>query len=1054
MSNERALKWLVFAGVGLGVCGLLYRPATNRVELPNRIPEAAPYVTSEAQFFPPPFEEYWQKVGHPGQCQSCHQRIFDEWNGSMMSNAWRDPAWRGAFLLSARQTSTDGDCSVPTPPDGTPKARHNPFAREGDCSTSFDIGDGHHVLARPGSLMDGFCSRCHMPSNYVDNVPLHAVSTDSPSGREHAALDPNFNPVSDNGTGIAFATLDEQHRNTETGKRGVFCAICHSIAETRDTPYHNYRRSALAAHPEYVPALGMQPRTSLLPETAQDMLEPPDQRRANLGYAIGAGSFRLSPHAIGLPERTGPLTSADHEGSPDRYLSGVFKADLSYLRADSSKHHGFYHALTTRAEMCSACHDVTNPLTIKNRLGKWVGGFPIERTYAEWGSSRYADRPGNRNFDPAFKRDCQTCHMQQDYDQPGTAQTLYDHGAPLPPLRHQVAIDAPARPYFTHHFVGGNSYITRMIGADVDEMGNVQPYPELSIFSFSSADKHSLYSNAFWRGVNQRGPLAQQARLAWDRLRNVLDLEVSGPETAPAGAPAPLYIRVTNSGSGHKFPTGFPEGRIAWLAVHAFDLATGKELALQDTAWHRTSVGIGNLTAKDMVDPNFPGCRWRLPAGSVDPYAYQLKAVASLGDGCPTLDLVYAHALNLVTNAKGQPVDERGVVIDRESPTSLPQFRDVDGDGDFYDDSYLRDTRLPPLPVAGATLVLDRYSVVVPARTVGPVAVTASVYYQSVESMVAKKFLGNLADTDTDFQLETCVLHGACDGRVPSTEPAVVEGAPPVPMEVRTWVIRVAGSGTGSPPERAAPRVSTYPASGALRVVHDVVVKATFSMPVRGVDAETFTLTDGRGNRVAAAVDQIGDGTWALFPSVVFLEGEQVYTARLAPGICGVDGSNLLRESSTSEDVVERSPEGRPRNNCTRQEVAWSFRTAGKRGEGSGDTRVALGFPAQEPAAPEAPPAVASVGTRAKEVFVAFSKPVMNVTPTTLSVWRSRGSGDCSRISPAVPGRVRPNSAGDLWTFVPAVPLDGNATYCVTVSDAVYDLRGQTLPHRFTSAVR
>jgi hypothetical protein len=48
---------------------------------------------------------------------------------------------------------------------------------------------------------------------------------------------------------------------------------------------------------------------------------------------------------------------------------------------------------------------------------------------------------------------------------------------------------------------------------------------------------------------------------------------------------------------------------------------------------------------------------------------------------------------------------------------------------------------------------------------------------------------------------------------------------------------------------------------------------------------------------------------------------------------------------------------------------------------------------------------------------------------------------------------VRPNSAGDLWTFVPAVHLDDTVTYCATVSNAVYDLRGQTLPHRFTSVV-
>ena len=148
-------------------------------------------------------------------------------------------------------------------------------------------------------------------------------------------------------------------------------------------------------------------------------------------------------------------------------VSSVFKAAMPYEQMDTSKHFGFRQTLTTRAEFCSSCHDVTNPLTIKNTAGRWVGGFPIERTYAEWSSSRYADRPGNRNFDPAFKRDCQTCHMQQDYGQPGTARTLYSHGAARPPLADHVANGAPTRTYFSHQFVGGNSYVPRMIGAPV-----------------------------------------------------------------------------------------------------------------------------------------------------------------------------------------------------------------------------------------------------------------------------------------------------------------------------------------------------------------------------------------------------------------------------------------------------------------------------------------------------------------------------------------------------------------------------------------------------------
>ena len=658
----------------LAVAVSVYRRAPGPAELPNRIPEAAPYVTAEAAFAAPPFEDYWQSINHPGQCQNCHQTLFAEWNGSMMANAWRDPAWRGAFLLSARQISTNGNCDTPAPPDGTQKARHNPFARVDECVSRFDLGEGYHVVSRPGSLVDGACSRCHMPTNYVDNVPFRTIVKDASTGLEHAPLDVNFHPTSDNGTGLAFATLDSQWRNTDSGKAGVVCMVCHSMAETRNTPYHNYPRAP--GRSGYAPA-GPQKRD---PDRniGRDILDVPDPANSSLGYGVGTGSYRLSPYAIGFPVRLGPLLSPLRPAERDEYLSGVFKVPASAEPMWSPKHEGYRQVLSTRAEFCSSCHDVTNPLTIKNSAGKWVGGFPIERTYAEWANSRYADRPGNRSFDPAYKRDCQTCHMQQDYGQPGTAQTLYKRGAPVAPLDGPVATDGPPRTYFSHHFVGGNAYIPGLIGASLDETGNPEPYPELSTFSFSSADERSVYSNAYFLNADRRGAPSQQARLAWDRLRNVLALDLTGPASARSGQSAPIAVTVANTGSGHNFPTGFPEGRTAWLTVTAFDLATGTELPIHDSAWNRTSLGVGRLTAADTVDPEFPSCGWKVPAGSPDPFAYQFKAVATLGDGCPTLDLVYAAPRNLVTNAKGLPIDARGMVIDKNNPTGASHLHGLE----------------------------------------------------------------------------------------------------------------------------------------------------------------------------------------------------------------------------------------------------------------------------------------------------------------------------------------------------------------------------------------
>jgi len=907
------VKATIFIATGVAVAALARDRGEDRVELPNRHPEAAPYITAEATVLPPPYEEYWQGQNHPGQCQTCHQKIFDEWNGSMMSNSWRDPVWRAAFLLLARGASTYGECDTPTPPDGTAKAKHNPFAVPGACASEFDIGGQRVRLSRPGSLLDGFCSRCHMPTNYIDNVPLRTVTVDPKNGLERAPLDPNFNPTSDNGTGLAYATLDAQFRNTESGKAGIFCAVCHSYAATRDTPFHNFERRGT----EYTPAIGLGTRDSILSAAQQDIFAVADPTVRNLGYSIGAGSFRLSPHAIVLQERFGPLAANDSPVAEDVNTSTVFGESIPYQKGDQAAHRGYHQAMFVRSEMCAACHDVTNALPIRNSIGKWVGGFPIERTYTEWANSRYAERPGNTNYDPKFKRDCQSCHMQQEYGQPGTAQTLYDEsGRPLPIPKEPVATDGKPRPFFSHHFVGGNALVPRLIGKAADSGGSVAPYPELSTFSFSSADHHSPYSRAVWTNVDSKGGYAQQGRMAWDRLRHVISMQLTAPETARPGDAAPISIAIANTGSGHNFPTGFPEGRIAWLAVHAYDLATGRELPIYDSVWKRTSIGVGDLTEEEVVDPNFPNCKWKLPAASVDPYAIQFKAVASLGNGCPTLDLPYAAPLNLVTNPAGLPIDRAGRVIDANNSTGLPQFRDVNGDGDLFDDAYLMDSRLKPMPFAGASKKVDRYAVMIPPGTRGPVAVTAAVYYQSVEAIVAEKFLGNIADSNGNFVLEPCVLGGRCDGRKPSAEPAVVEGAPPVPMVVHGAAFAL----EGSPADTEIPRVAVYPQPGAARAYQDVVVKVFFSEPVSGVNSQTFTLTDATGSPVPAWVDPIGEGAWGLFANPILLAPSSTYTARLEPGVCDASG------------------------NCTKEATIWSFTTAADADSGEGNTGLPIGF--------------------------------------------------------------------------------------------------------------
>lgn len=90
----------------------------------------------------------------------------------------------------------------------------------GDGTSTFDLGKSTHTTTNSGSLLDDYCSRCHMPSNYVDQIPLENVIIDPVSGQEHASAKSDFDPTSDNGTGEAFATVEGKFRNTQIGKLG------------------------------------------------------------------------------------------------------------------------------------------------------------------------------------------------------------------------------------------------------------------------------------------------------------------------------------------------------------------------------------------------------------------------------------------------------------------------------------------------------------------------------------------------------------------------------------------------------------------------------------------------------------------------------------------------------------------------------------------------------------------------------------------------------------------------------------------------------------------
>lgn len=198
------------------------------------------------------------------------------------------------------------------------------------------------------------------------------------------------------------------------------------------------------------------------------------------------------------------------------------------------RHDAAGSALHRGSKICGQCHNVTHPA--KNRRDADTGAdlgyrMPIERTYDEWLQSAFATVS-----DPKAAT-CQDCHMPPpDLDGDGTVDPAYACGNP-PGLRgYDTALEGPV---FTHFLRGGGTFMIDLLrgeyGATLGRLAEYQAAHDQSLLLLT---------------------------------RETATAAVSAPESVPAGGTLPATVRVTNLG-GHKFPTGYPEGRRAWVALDA-----------------------------------------------------------------------------------------------------------------------------------------------------------------------------------------------------------------------------------------------------------------------------------------------------------------------------------------------------------------------------------------------------------------------------------------------------------------------------------------------------
>lgn len=224
---------------------------------------------------------------------------------------------------------------------------------------------------------------------------------------------------------------------------------------------------------------------------------------------------------------------------PYQYANG------SVLEAPHGWTYSSYH---TDSSLCGSCHDVTTPDTDQGPFKTLVLNdgtdtgrpFPIERTYTEWNRSLFAEAILRDGFgDPPGGTPTVVTAQQCQNCHMRTSEDPLAKACEMNPAGSRTG-NLPV-----HQFAGANAWIPGIIK---NEYGNsLLQQPEDYDRTIASA----------------RDMLASSAALA-----NAITAYV--PATVSTAGSIAFNVKVTNL-SGHKLPTGYSEGRRMWLNVQVRD---------------------------------------------------------------------------------------------------------------------------------------------------------------------------------------------------------------------------------------------------------------------------------------------------------------------------------------------------------------------------------------------------------------------------------------------------------------------------------------------------
>lgn len=257
--------------------------------------------------------------------------------------------------------------------------------------------------------------------------------------------------------------------------------------------------------------------------------------------------------------------------APTTFGNGMYVIDPTGERrgpfADATSGHSILVSPFHReAALCGTCHDVSNPAFQKDGNGHFPPNafntppstalatelMPIERTYSEWLNSEYNSPSGV--YAPQFGGNlqyvasCQDCHMR-DVTGKGCA-------FPAAPIRNDLPL---------HDMTGGSTWLAGLMPI--------------------------LFPNEVPVDPIQAG--VQRARYM---LQNAASLSASQQGNE-------IKVRVTNE-TGHKLPTGYPEGRRMWINVRVFDAQSN---LLAESAAYDASTGVLTQDPQSVIYEAKPG---------------------------------------------------------------------------------------------------------------------------------------------------------------------------------------------------------------------------------------------------------------------------------------------------------------------------------------------------------------------------------------------------------------------------------------------------------------